>query len=232
VAEFFFLAAWAAVNPTLLAATTVMLVLPSPKRLLVGYLIGAYLTSISLGLVIVFSLQGTSSESTAKQTVSPALDIVFGLLLVAVAYALGSVRGHLLAEWRSERKAAKQAGKEKKDPLPQRLLGRGSARVAFVVGAALSLPSVSYLTALHRLDVEDPGRVATVLSVIGFNLIMMLLLEVPLLGYLFAPERTEAGVESFKDWLARRGRIVATYVAAILGGLLILRGVIEFLAHH
>ncbi len=229
LAEFFLLAAWAAVNPTLLAATTLMLVLPRPRPLLFGYLLGAYLTSISLGLVIVFSLEGTSTENAAKHAFSPALDIVFGLLLLAVAYALGSVRGHRLAEWRKERKAAKQAGKEKKDPLPQRLLGRGSARLAFVVGAALSLPSVSYLTALHRLDLEDPGPVPTVLFIIGFNLIMMVLLEVPLVGYLVAPERTEAGIESFKDWLARRGRIVATWVAAILGGLLILRGVLELL---
>lgn len=229
MAEFFLLAAWAAVNPTLLAATTLMLLLPSPKRLLFGYLLGAYLTSISLGLVIVFSLEGTSTESSAKHTFSPALDIVFGLLLLAVAYALGSARGHRLTEWRAERKAAKQAGKEKKDSLPQRLLGRGSSRVAFVVGAALTLPSVSYLTALHRIDVVDPGTPVTVLCVVAFNLIMMLLLEVPLVGYIFAPERTEEGIESFKRWLARRGRIVATYVAAILGALLILRGVLELL---
>jgi hypothetical protein len=229
VAEFFLLAAWAAVNPTLLAATTLMLVLPRPKPLLFGYLIGAYLTSITLGLVIVFALQGSSTENTTKHTISPALDIAFGLLLLAIAYVLGSIRGHRLSEWRRERKEAKQAGKEKKESLPQRLLGRGSARLAFVVGAVLSLPSVSYLTALHRLDVEDPGPVPTVLAVIGFNLIMMLLLEVPLVGYLVAPERTEAGIESFKDWLARRGRIVATWVAAVLGALLVLRGVLELL---
>src|SRR4051812_37974969 len=63
----------AALNPTLLAATTVMLVLPSPKRLLLGYLLGAMLTSISLGLVIVFTLSGSSTAtSTAQHTVNPA----------------------------------------------------------------------------------------------------------------------------------------------------------------
>jgi hypothetical protein len=229
VAEFFLLAAWAAVNPTLLAATTLMLLLPSPKRLLFGYLLGAYMTSITLGLVIVFSLEGTGTENTAKQVLSPALDVVFGLLLLAVAYVLGSIRGHRLTEWRQERKAAKAAGKEKKESLPQRLLGRGSAKVAFVVGAGLSLPSVSYLTALHRIDVVDPGDAVTVLCVVAFNLIMMLLLEVPLVGYIVAPERTQERIEDFKDWLARRGRIVATWVAAILGGLLILRGILELL---
>src|SRR2546423_5356459 len=46
----------AALYPTLLAATTVMLVLPNPKRLLLGYLLGALMTSVTLGLVIVFAL--------------------------------------------------------------------------------------------------------------------------------------------------------------------------------
>ncbi len=46
----------AAVNPTLVAATTVMLLLPHPSKLMLGYYLGAMLTSISLGLLIVFSL--------------------------------------------------------------------------------------------------------------------------------------------------------------------------------
>ena len=40
----------ASLNPTLVAATTVMLLLPSPKKLMLGYLLGAYMTSITLGL--------------------------------------------------------------------------------------------------------------------------------------------------------------------------------------
>ena len=69
----------AALNPTLLTATTVMLLLPSPKRLLLGYLLGAYMTSITLGLVIVFGLQGSGAVETTKNTLSPAADIALGL---------------------------------------------------------------------------------------------------------------------------------------------------------
>jgi hypothetical protein len=225
--EFFLLAFFAAVNPTLLAAVTVMLVLPSPKRLLLGYLLGAYITSITVGIVIVFALQDSGAVSTTKNTLSPLEDLAFGAIFLLIAYALASARGERLSERRRERKEAKQAGKEKKDPLPQRLLGRGSARITFVVGAALTLPGVSYLTALHRLSAEDLPAAVTVLSIVVFNLIMLALLEVPLMGYAFAPERTKAAVEGFKDWLTRRGRTTAAYAMAILGGLLVLRGVIE-----
>ena len=54
-------------NPTLLAAVTVMMLLPGTKRLMFGYLLGAYFTSITLGLLIVFSLNDSSSTSTAKR---------------------------------------------------------------------------------------------------------------------------------------------------------------------
>ena len=79
-------------NPSLLAAVTVMLLLPNPKRLMVGYLLGAYTTSITLGLVIVFTLQGSSTESTSKHTISPLEDIVVGLLAVLIAFVLGTGR--------------------------------------------------------------------------------------------------------------------------------------------
>ncbi|MGZ6639234.1 MAG: hypothetical protein ACXVII_41165, partial [Solirubrobacteraceae bacterium] len=54
----------ASLNPTLVAATTVMLLLPSPGKLMLGYLLGAYVTSITLGLVIVFTASNSSTTNT------------------------------------------------------------------------------------------------------------------------------------------------------------------------
>ena len=59
------------VSPTLLVAVTVMLLLPNPKQLMLGYLLGAYLTSVGLGLLIVFSLNGSSFEATSKHAIGP-----------------------------------------------------------------------------------------------------------------------------------------------------------------
>ncbi len=52
----------AAFNPTLIAVTTLMPLLPNPKRLMLGYYCGAMLTSITLGLLIVFSLKRSGSS--------------------------------------------------------------------------------------------------------------------------------------------------------------------------
>lgn len=47
MAQVVLLSLTASLNPTLLAATTVMLLLPNPKKLMLGYLVGALMISIT-----------------------------------------------------------------------------------------------------------------------------------------------------------------------------------------
>lgn len=225
--DVFFLAFLAALYPTLLAATTVMLLLPHPKRLLLGYLLGAAMTSVTLGLVIVFALRHSGLVETTQTTLGPGADIALGCLALVIAFVLRSGRDQRLVERRRERKAAKGPSGP---PRWQEALGRGSARTTFVVGALLTLPGATYLTALHRIADEELADPATVAVVLAFNLIMLMLLEVPLLAYTFAPEWTPRAVERFKRRLRERGRIWGIRVAAALGLLMIARGVITLLA--
>ncbi len=64
--------------------------------------------------------------------------------------------------------------------------------------------------------------------IIGFNLMLLILLEVPLAGYYLAPERTVVEVQRFRAWLTRSGRRIAIVGAAALGALLIVRGLIGY----
>ena len=230
LASIFLLSLLAMFTPTLLAAVTVMMLLPNPKRLMLGYLLGAYTASITLGLLIVFSLNGSASVSTAKHTLGPAEDIVVGLLALLVAFVLGSGRDARLQERRRRRKEAKEETGEVKESWPERMLGRGSPRVTFAVGVALTLPGVAYLTALDRMAQLDAGTPETVLLVVGFCLIQQLLLELPLLGYAFAPEWTQDAVARFRGWLGRNGRRAGVTLAAAIGVLLVVRGVVTLLA--
>src|SRR5690242_9741427 len=153
VSQIFLFSLTAALNPTLLTATTVMLVLPSPKRLLLGYLLGAYLTSITLGLVIVFTLGGSSTgTSSAKHTVNPILDIAVGLLILIIAFVVGTGRDERRRA-RRERKHAAQATKA--PPRWKQALSAGSARTTFVVGALLTLPGASYLAGLDLVAKQN-----------------------------------------------------------------------------
>jgi hypothetical protein len=227
----FLLSLVAAANATLLAAVTVMLFLPNPKRLLLGYLAGGLLTSLTIGFLIVFDLHGSGATSTSQNTLSPATDLALGLILLLVAFVLNGGHDERLRERRKKKKEekGKGEGEEKSPSRVEQLLGRGSPRVTFALGVVLTLPGVSYLVALHELDNLNYGTVPTILVILGFNVMLLILLEVPLVGYVFAPERTVVEVQRFRAWLSRRGRRMAIIFAAGLGALLVVRGVIELL---
>ena len=67
------------------------------------------------------------------------------------------------------------------------------------------------------------------LLVVGFCLMQQILLELPLLGYLFAPESTQDRVNRFKGWIGRKGRNAIVIGAALIGAYLVARGVITLL---
>ena len=145
-----------------LAAVTVMLLLPNPKRLMVGYLLGAYTTSITLGLVvIVLSLHNSSTESTSKNKVKPVEDIVVGLLALAIVIVLRTGRDHRF-ESADARRRTPSAGQEQAGKPTESCRcgsGKGDPKVTFVVGAILSFPGVSYLDALDHIHKLNPGTV-------------------------------------------------------------------------
>jgi hypothetical protein len=221
----------AAANPTLLAAVTLMLFLPSPKRLLLGYLAGALLTSLTIGFVIVFVVHDSSATSTGRSTISPSIDIAFGAILLLVAYVLHGGHDERLKDRRRQKRQAKEGGEDPPEKGPskvEQLLGRGSARITFALGVVLTLPGISYLAALHDLQELGYGTVGEILVILGFNLMLMILLVVPLVGFFVAPERTVVEVQRFRSWLTRSGRKMAIEGAAVLGVLLVIRGLIGY----
>ena len=193
---------------------------------MLGYLLGAYITSITLGLVIVLSLPNSSTTNTTENTISPAVDIALGAIALAVSFVLYTGRHERLRERRRARKAAKP---DKGPPRWQRELSKGSARTTFVIGALLTLPGASYLAGLDQIHKLKYSTAATVLIVIGFNLVMLWLLEVPLASFLIAPEWTPHAIDRAKAWLSRHTRVFAVRGFAAVGALLILKDLIGLL---
>lgn len=217
----------ASLNPTLLAMTTLMLLTPGSMKLMLGYLCGAMMTSLTLGLIIVFGLSGSSTAKTTQHSLSPAVDIGLGVLALVIAYVLHTGRDEPLRERRRARKAAKEAARgEKKPPRWQRELSRGSARITFVIGAIFTLPGASYLAGLYSIHKLHYSTAVTVLLVIGFNIVMLWLLEVPLLSFLVAPDKTPERIDRAKAWVSRHAHTFGVRGAALIGVLLIIKGIV------
>ena len=213
----------ASLNPTLVAATTVMLLLDNPGRLMLGYLAGAMMTSITLGLVIVFAVPHSSASNTTQNTLSPAVDIALGGVFLVLAYAVYSGRVDRLRERQRTRKAAKP---DKGPPRWQRELSKGTPRITFVVGALLTLPGASYLAGLHEIEKLHYSTAVTVLLVVAFNVIMMWLLEVPLACFFTAPDWTPGAIERAKAWVSRHAFTFAVRGFAAIGALLVVKGIV------
>jgi hypothetical protein len=220
VGRVFLFALTAALNPTLLTATTVMLLLPNPRRLMLGYLAGALTTGIIVGVAIVewFSESGFVSET--KQTISSGINIALGLLALVAAYVIRSG-----AAERSLARARERRG-PKKTPRWQTALSGGSPRTTFLIGLVLSFPGASYLASLTAISRLDLSTARVVLTVVSVNLVMLILLEVPLISFFVAPKWTPLAVERFKAWAGTHWERTLVISLTVLGVLFIVRGLV------
>jgi Sap, sulfolipid-1-addressing protein len=222
-----FFSVTAMANPSLVAATTVMLLLPSPKKLMLGYLIGATLMSVTVGLVILFALKHSSVPSTSKNTINPIVDFAVGAILLLIGIVLGTDRDQPLRERRARRRSRED---EHQTPRWQQALRKGNPKITFAIGAILTLPGASYLAALDSIRKLHYGTVGNVLLVLLVNLIMLALIEVPLISFAIAPDWTPTALERAKGALRRNGHKIAFIGATAIGLLLILQGVITIIA--
>ena len=216
------LALLSAVYPTLIAATTVMLLLPRPEELMLGFWLGSMSTSVTCGLVIVFALQGTGTTETTRHTTSPVVDFAFAGLLVVAAVALNQGEDRRLRA----RHEARHPKAQKKPPKWQQKLRAGNPWQTFVVGVLLSFPGVWYLAALDRLHKLHYSALAEILVVIGFCLVQLILIELPMLAFKVWPRQTPVAIDNAKAWASRHGRQYGVWGLVILAGLLVIRGVI------
>lgn len=215
--EILLLAVASAFWPTLILVVVVALRLEHPTRILVFFVAGALLTTISIGLAIVFTLDGTTVASGSNHSVSAAIYLIVGLLSLLAAGAL----------WRIGGRPRKPKPQKTGPSLAERSVERG-APVAFAAGVVLNIiPGTFPFVALYDIAKMDVSNSSKVVAVVVFYVIMLSFAEVPIVAYLVAPQRTIAATNAFNDWLSRNGRRVAAVVLAVVGAYLVVRGLIK-----
>jgi hypothetical protein len=221
MAELIPLAIASAFWPTLLAVAIISLAAPHPGRLLASFLAGGLLATISVGLAVIYVLQGTSAVSTSKRTTDAAVAITAGVLALVAAFVL---QRRVTAPGPPEPKPESDTGE---DGRMKRMLDRG-APIAFVAGIVLDLfPGVIPLVALTKIAELDYSVPETILVLLGFYLIMFAFIEIPLIGYLVAPDRAADLTGRFLAWLRRNAQRLAVWALTLIGVYLIVRGIIS-----
>ena len=218
--EVFVLAVVASLDAGLLAAAVVLLGRPRPVQQLLAYLIGGMGLSIVFGLLIVLALHGSKLLRAPSSSTSGVIEVVAGGLLIAVAVAVRSGRA---LHWHP-RKTSRGDTERPQQSLYDRAVGHDSVWIAWAAGAVYSVPGAYYLAGLALLAKLSQPAGTNLLVILGFNLIMFALIELPLLGFVLAPDRTRSLTERLNGWMTDHRRILIVVVAGAGGTYLVISG--------
>jgi hypothetical protein len=225
-AEFFVLAFVAALNPKFLAVDLLLIDNRRPRAMFLCILAGGMTVALTIGLLDVLTIHADAINS--QKTASAGVDLVLGLVLVAVGALVATGRLH------GRHKTPVPAGdgqppkpeKEKKDSWAQRVLAEPRLGLAVVIGALCGIPGGAYLSALHILVTSKSSTANQVIGVILFVIIEFLLIIIPLVFLELRPEATKAFLKNFQDWLAGHARQLLAYTAVVLGAYMAISGLV------
>jgi hypothetical protein len=194
-------------EPFRIGMTVLMLNRPRPALQLLAFLSGGFVMAGTVGLVVLFAFR-PGLLGSAHFTL-PKVQIVIGALAVLVAALLTT-------------------GVMPMPSLPAR--ARGLARgpslwVAGVAGLGIALPSIDYLAVLAVIVASGATSSTQVGALLVFMVVAFAFVELPLLAYLMAPDRTRASMAALNDWIrSHRRRGVAAVLAAV-GCVLLVAGI-------
>jgi len=225
--EIFVLAAGAMFWPFLLVVVVLALHTDRPLRILCWFWLGGMLTSVCVGAALVFALQDGPLMSGSKLHSAPWIDIVVGALALVAAAVL-----RLVARRNARREPARAEPPKQRSRSSERLqrLVESGGPLAFVGGIVASVfPGPLAIIAMADIAQLGYSTGATVLVIVAFFLVMYTFVEVPIVGFVVAPEWTRVKANEFNAWLGRNLVALGFWALAILGTFEIVRGIVTAL---
>jgi hypothetical protein len=209
------LALTAVIRPTAAAAVFAMLSSPSPRRLLVAYLVAGLTFSVSVGMLVVVLLGGLQS-ARASSTVRPLLDLVLGICALGCA----------ASTWIGWLPRSRPGGSAEPDSWLRRRLRDMSPSGAAAAGVLTHLPGLVYLAALNAIASTASGPASSLLQVLVYNGIWFSLAVVALVLSVYRPTVSREFLERFIAWTREHLRVILIVSFGALGGYLVAVGVI------
>lgn len=209
-------------EPFRVGMTVVMINRPRPALQLLAFLSGGFAMGTVVGLIVLFILRpAMTSPHLSASRVQIAVGVV--LLINAAILATGLVRGPRpdRPPNRAHRMWTAVAARGRSVLTGRSLWGAGCA------GLGIALPSVDYLAALALIVASGAAAGVQVGALVLFNVVAFALVEIPLLSYLLAPDRTREMLSALNDWIRRQGRRGVALLLATIGCVLLAAGVLS-----
>lgn len=198
-------------EPFRIGMTVLMINRPRPQLQLLAFLCGGFVMGTTVGVVALFVLRQHLLEN--PHFTLPKVQLVIGALALLAAGYLALRPGQ---------------ARSNDDGLMSRLgdrVTRGSSLwVAAGAGLTIALPSVDFLAVLAVILASGTGPATQVVALMLFQAVAFMLVEIPLIAYLVAPQRTLSAMTSLNEWVRSRRRHEVAAMLGVVGAILITVG--------
>jgi hypothetical protein len=203
----------AAISPTALLLMAVYLGSASPRTTALAYVAGAVLMAVVTGVAALIVIRVTGLDEARQHDARYGLRLGLGILagIAAVVVAL------------RKRRPPADPDREKKG-IVSRLIANPSPRTAFVSGLLLFAPSATFIAAVQVIATAKADVPVTALALATVVIISVLVVWIPLVAYLAAPEATTRRLKILNGWLRANGRMLLTAGLSIAAVALIANG--------
>lgn len=201
-------------EPFRVGMTVLMISRPHPARQLLAFLAGGFAMGITVGVIGLFLLR--PALGSAEFTL-PVVQIAVGAVVLVNAALV------VMGVWGRGLEAANLAD-SRFGPFSarvRRLFQGPSLSTAAVAGLGIALPSVDYLAALALIVASGAATGMQLGALLLFNVLAFALVEIPLLCYLVAPDRTRAALTALYEWLRAQGSRGVGALLAVIGCVLL-----------
>ncbi|OBH96651.1 GAP family protein [Mycobacterium sp. E2733] len=208
-----------------------------PLLQLLAFLCGGFAMGVGAGLVVLFVLRATpvvGHFSVAEVQIASGLIA----LLVAAVLATDAMRRRVVRPAPADTvmrgsggvalfEGTTPSGRQQLAERARIFLRSESLSVAAISGLGASLPSANYMGSMAAILASHAAPVAQVQALVAFNLVAFTVAEIPLIGYLAAPQRTRAFMAGLQNWLRSRGRRDIAVLVAAGGCFMLVLGLIN-----
>jgi hypothetical protein len=205
--------------PTLVVVDVLAFQTANPERILLAFLAGGLLTTVTVGTLIVVAFEGTSFGSSSQTS---STDAVLDFVIAGLAFLCAFIISRLP----DRPKKPPGPRQQRRSELTEKAIERG-APLAFVGGILLNIvPGLFPLIALKDLMELDYSWPEVVATLFAFYVVMFAFIEAPIVAYVFARDWTGKEVTRFNDWLTANHRRVGAWVLCAGGTYMTIRGIV------
>ena len=208
------LAVLAALSPTAVLVCAVFLGSANPHRTVLIYLAGAIVMTAIFATVIFVALRAGHLQRPREYQPRYGLRLGLGVLMTLAGAYL-------------RRRKPKPPDPAKRDRrIISRLLTRPAPWAAFLVGILVYAPSLTFIAAVQVVATAKASVTDSVLAIALVIAITVMLVWLPFVLYLLAPDRTRRVLRYCDSWLRSHGYLLAVAGLGIGGVLLTLNGIL------